>query len=134
MKLGKGLSKARLISLRNHLSLVRQEVDEMALSGANNLAIQQLTAEDRRLRILQLLVKAPGYVLNEHVLHRALPRLGHMPAVDVLRNDLMWLGEMLLIQVDMGAPWVARLLLRGDDIANGRARAFGIAYLSPNTE
>lgn len=104
------------------------------MAGANQLAIQQINAEDRRLRILQLLEKAPGFLLNEQVIYSALPKLGHMPSSDVLRNDLMWLAEVMLVQLETSAPWVARLLQRGEEVATGRARSYGVAVMQPQSE
>lgn len=104
----------------------------MATAAANKLAIQQITAEDRRLRILQLLVDAPGMTLNENVIYNALPKLGHVPSADVLRNDLMWLAEVMLVEVEMTKSWVARLLQRGSEVAIGRAKAYGVAVEAPS--
>jgi len=102
-------------------------VDEMATASASRIAIQQINAEDRRLRILLLLVDAPGLLLNEDVIYRALPKLGHMPSADVLRNDLMWLAEVMLIKIETTKPWVAHLVQRGAEVAIGRAKAYGVA-------
>lgn len=101
----------------------------MANMGSRKLRLQQIAAEDRRLRILQLLADSPGRIANEAVLAVALPALGgHNPSRDVLRNDLMWLSETLLIDLTISTkPWVAQLVQRGEDVARGRAAAFGVA-------
>ena len=120
-------SRALPLSRRNLHVLAEQGVNELDRAGANKLAIQQITTEDRRLRTLQLLADAPGLTLNEDVIYHALPKTGHVPTADVLRNDLMWLAEVQLIALELTRPWVASLLQRGAEVATGRARAYGVA-------
>ena len=98
----------------------------MAKQGAFYLSVQQNTAEHRRLWILKLLAGSPGAMSNEEVLYSALPKAGHAPSFDMLRNDLMWLAEMRLIELEPTTPWVAKILRRGEEVASGRARAYGI--------
>ena len=107
----------------------------MAETGARRLRLQQITAEDRRLRLLQLLADFQGGTANEHVLAIALPELGgHNPSRDMLRNDLMWLNEMLLIELLFATDlWVAKLLSRGEDVALGRTAAHGVAVVNLKT-
>jgi len=97
------------------------------MAGAHKLKFAQLLAEHRRLGVLQLLREAPGNIAPDDVLATALETRGHRPSQDALRNDLLYLQELLLVQLTMGSPWTVELLQRGADVAAGRAQAQGVA-------
>jgi hypothetical protein len=97
----------------------------VAEAGRQQQSFRQHLAEDRRLCVLTLLAGAPGQAAPDRVLYAALPGCGHRCSHDMLRNDLMWLAEMQLIELDL-ASWSARLLLRGEEVATGRAAAYGV--------
>ncbi|MDP2008219.1 MAG: hypothetical protein Q8K45_21315 [Rubrivivax sp.] len=97
----------------------------MAKTGAKNLRFAQLQAEDRRLRILLLLELSAGYMARLDVLWRAMPTFGHRAGMDVLRNDVMWLAEMLLVA--RADDWNIEITERGLDVAQGRSVAYGVA-------
>jgi hypothetical protein len=87
---------------------------------------------DLRLRIVQALAAAPAFTQNEEVLKAVLVDLyGHALSRDKLRVELAWLDEqgLLIIQKigGQGAVWIASLLSRGEDCANGLAVIPGIA-------
>lgn len=89
-------------------------------------------AEDRRLRILQILDQAEGYDCNEHVLRAELERFAHRPSLDVLRSELSWLEEQGLISThSAGSMIVAGATARGLDCAGGRARIPGVSRPDP---
>lgn len=89
-------------------------------------------AEDRRLRILQLLQDAAGYSSNDSLLLAALEGFGHRIGHDLLRGDLAWLEEQGLATVeDLAGIVVAKLTERGLDVATGRARHPGVKRPAP---
>ena len=95
-------------------------------------AYAQHVAEDRRLRVLQILDTAEGYDLNIHILRIELERLGHHPSLDALQIDLSWLEEQGLIKTHLaGSIVVAAATTRGLDAAHGRARIPGVSRPSP---
>lgn len=81
-----------------------------------------------RLDILRLLAELPMYRTNSTVLLAALRQLGHNPSRDQLSGELRWLQEQGLIEVSEVAAntYVATLLGRGADVAEGRATVPGV--------
>lgn len=96
------------------------------------MSYEQFLAEDRRLAVLRLLAEADGYDLNESILSDLLGRLGHQVSRDRLRTELAWLAEQGLVELEeyVGVK-VARLTLRGADVAVGRTRVPGVKRPSP---
>jgi hypothetical protein len=93
----------------------------------------QLLAEDRRLVILRTLEQDSDYSVNDFVLKRALAQLGHDVSRDVLRADLGWLKDQMLVRIRMmddGAIWVATATEDGIDVARGRKHP-GVARPAP---
>jgi len=90
-------------------------------------------AEDQRLVILQVLAGAPAYTAHEHVLRTALGALGRSIDYGTLRSHLAWLDSRpeALITVMGTDTQVARLTLRGEDVALGRAHEPGVARPRP---
>lgn len=89
-------------------------------------------ASDLRLRILQLLAQDIDYAVNEYILARALESVGHAVSRDHLRVQLDWLAEQGLITVEnVSGVTVAKLTVRGKDIAEGRARVSGVHRPDP---
>ncbi|ROH86361.1 ArsR family transcriptional regulator [Pseudomethylobacillus aquaticus] len=89
-------------------------------------------AEDRRLRILEVLDKSPGYTANQVVLNEMLAQLGHLISSDKTRVELAWLAEMTLIELlATDSLFVARLTQRGQDVATGRATVPGVSVTRP---
>ena len=89
----------------------------------------QALAEDRRLAILKLLAEANGSA-NESVLQTGLEMLGHVSGLtrQAVRDDLKFLEDRGAIRLEWFGDKVAvaHLLLRGSEIAQGRARVDGI--------
>lgn len=97
------------------------------------MSFSDFETEHIRLTILQVLEQDVDFSHNEHVLISALSQLGHGVSHDRLRTELSWLSEqgMLTLNQVGGAVQVAKLTMRGEDIALGRARAPGIARPRP---
>ena len=88
--------------------------------------------QDRRLVVLRLLAKAPGYSSNDSILHGGLDTVGHRVSRDQVRTDLSWLAEQGLVKVeDLKGVCVARLTERGNDVAAGRVTVPGVKHPSP---
>lgn len=104
----------------------------MAELGCRQQSFRQHLAEHRRRCVLTLLAAAPGLTAPDQVLYVALPGYGHCCGLDVLRNDLMWLAEMQLIDLNLSA-WSARLLLRGEEVVTGRTTVYGVAGQTPSS-
>jgi hypothetical protein len=83
---------------------------------------------DQRLVMLRILKEMPAYRANSSVLFNMLFQLGHSMSRDLVKTELRWLAEqgMLTLQ-EVSSVLVATLTERGQDIAEGRAVAEGIA-------
>ena len=91
------------------------------------MSYTKLLQEDRRLTVLRLLAQSPGHEANHYVLQAGLDQMGHNISRDLVKSELIWLGEQGLIVVeDLGGPFVASLTGRGEDVANGRAFVPGV--------
>ena len=88
--------------------------------------------EDLRLRILQILERAPGYETNLHVLSAQLDVIGHRTPMDRVRTEIAWLAEQGLVTT----RWVSSIAIpkaseRGVEAALGRARVPGVRRPDP---
>ncbi|TLS67839.1 DUF4102 domain-containing protein [Mariprofundus erugo] len=81
---------------------------------------EQQRLEDRRLRILQQLIRANGYMTNEYLLQQGLDTTGHKISFDRLRTDLAWLSEQQVIRLETSDVWVATLTRHGLEVVEGR--------------
>ena len=89
-------------------------------------------AEDRRLVILKLLEQAPDYRGNIYLLQSALEGFGHSIGLNVLREDLVWLEQQLLVTLHpVGEVLLAELSGRGLDAALGRISVPGVKRPAP---
>lgn len=98
------------------------------------MSLGTILSEDRRLALLRTLSEAPGYALNEKVLHSALNALGHQVAHDVTRAELEFLKRNGLVRVEeisvpSGQLWIAHLTIPGEDVARGTPHP-GVARLA----
>lgn len=85
-----------------------------------------------RLTILRLLVPAPGYCLNESLIHGHLPHLSFNCTRDQVRTELTWLAQQGLIHVDdFGGLLSASLSTEGLDVAEGRGTHPDVQRPSP---
>lgn len=90
-------------------------------------------AADRRLVILVLLSHATGYTDNEYLIHAVLPEQGHDISRDKLATELTWLAEQELITTNkVGGVTIARLTMRGLDVARGRVQQPGVKRPEPD--
>lgn len=87
--------------------------------------------EDQRLLILRTLAAEADYSAHEHLLRARLADFGHRISADALRGMLAWLDEQGLITLMGDEIQVARLNLRGEDVATGAARFPGVARPRP---
>lgn len=86
-----------------------------------------LVTEDRRLVILRVLLDSVAYTANEYILQTMVERFGHVVSADLLRTDLAWLQEQLLLDIEQVADVrIARLNGRGEDAARGRVQVPGV--------
>ena len=89
-------------------------------------------AQDRRLVILKLLERTPGYSANESLLHLALEDFGHRASRDQIRGDLGWLAENGLAAIqEIAGLMIATASPRGLDVACGRAIVPGVRRPAP---
>lgn len=85
-----------------------------------------------RITVLRLLAEAPGYSLNESLLHGHLPRLAFNCTRDQVRSEINWLAQQGLVHVDdVGGLLVASLSPDGLDIAEGRGTHPDVQRPSP---
>jgi Fe2+ or Zn2+ uptake regulation protein len=91
-----------------------------------------METEQRRLTILQLLLKDPDYSINDTLLQQLLGQVGHGVALAVVRADLAWLEQLgLLATSELPGCTIAILRNDGVDVANGVAVVPGIARPRP---
>lgn len=88
--------------------------------------------EDRRLVLLRALQAAAQYRTNALLLRRYCEAVGHAVSADRLEQDLAWLAEQGLAQLQKaGGVTVAVLTPRGQDVATGAAQVPGVARPQP---
>ncbi len=85
-------------------------------------------AENRRLKMLHVLLSSNGYTTNTHALNGMTARLGYPVSMDRTRSDVAWLAEQGLVAVeDVAGLQIVTLTERGQDVANGLAQVPGVA-------
>lgn len=91
------------------------------------MSFATLLREDRRLAILDFLLKAPGGQLNIPVVQSALKSLGHQITRNELDEEVVWLADRgLLIRDYEGPVQILTITERGADVAGGILRVEGI--------
>lgn len=94
-----------------------------------NCSLQQ---EQRRLAILQLLQRSPGYRLNDALLQDLLKELGQATPLALVRTELAWLEQNYQITTqELPGCTVAILVEAGVDTALGALYVPGIARPRP---
>ena len=89
-------------------------------------------AADRRLVVLRLLSESAGYQVNEFTLEAALEDQGHSVSNAQVRTDLAWLAEVALLETrNVGGVLIAKLTVRGLDVALGKAMQPGVKRPQP---
>lgn len=92
----------------------------------------EVETQDRRLVLLRGLEAAAQYRANAYLLRRYAQSVGHSVSADRLEQDIAWLAEQSLLEVDKaGGVTVATLTTRGLDVATGAATVPGVARPRP---
>lgn len=96
------------------------------------MKLAERLAEDRRLVILRCLTEVGGLTANEAVLRTGLDTVGHVVARDQVRQDMQFLADAGLIDLETlampsGPLWLGRLTAAGQDVAEGRRHVPGVA-------
>jgi len=85
-----------------------------------------------RLTLLRLLHEAPEYSLNASILRDGAQAAGLTASRDQIESEIAWLSEQDLVTVtSVGSLTIARLTLRGHDVAAGSAVVPGVKRPSP---
>ena len=95
--------------------------------------IEELRQQRIRLAVLRLLAGQTGWLENDEVIQAALRSYGYVLSLDQVRTELAWLEEQSLVNLDreVGRMWVARLLRRGQEAAEGIAQVPGVKRPGP---
>ncbi|MFJ5337895.1 MULTISPECIES: ArsR family transcriptional regulator [Pectobacterium] len=106
----------------------------MLLTAPFSPAITKIMQEDRRMRILQILIVSPAQLTNEDVLKKALLAVGHATSSDLLRTEIMWGTEQGLLEAwSENELYIVKLTQRGEDVGQGVANVPGVARVSCET-
>jgi hypothetical protein len=98
------------------------------------LTFAERIIQDRRLVILRLLERTPGYSANESLLDLALEDFGHRTSRDQVRTDLGWLAEQELVTTEeIAGVMIAIATRRGLDVARGKAIVPGVRRPAPRS-
>ena len=96
------------------------------------MSLSTLISGNIRLILLRSMEEAPGYSLNESILHTVVGRFGLNVSRDVIKTELSWLREQGLIRTEeVVGYYVATLTTRGADVATGRSSVPGVERPSP---
>lgn len=96
------------------------------------MSLKEMLQADRRLVTLRVLNESAGYTANESIIDSALDTFGHMVSRDVVKNELNWLEEQGLIELEnVYNTKVAKLTQRGIDVAQGQAVVEGVKRPRP---
>ncbi|MEI7250287.1 ArsR family transcriptional regulator [Pectobacterium versatile] len=105
-----------------------------SLTDSFSPAISKIMQEDRRMRILHILIASPAQLTNEDVLKKALRIVGHAISSDLLRTEIMWGAEQGLLEAwNENDLYIVQLTQRGEDIGRGVANTSGVAQVSSET-
>lgn len=98
------------------------------------MSLSTLISGNIRLILLRAMEEAPGYSLNESILHTVVGRFGHNVSRDLIKTELAWLREQGLISTEtVVGYYVATLTTRGADVATGRSTIPGVERPSPRS-
>ncbi|PHS48768.1 MAG: hypothetical protein COB05_04460 [Marinobacter sp.] len=91
------------------------------------MSYQENMREHQRICILRMLNQVPDYSMNESMIADELARWALSCSRDQLKALLAWLVEQGLIACEpIGHSQIARITLRGQDVANGLAMVPGV--------
>lgn len=97
------------------------------------MARYSIQQEQRRLAVLQLLQKEPGYRLNDAIICDLLTQLGQASPLSLVRTELAWLEQNgQLTTQELPGCTVAILLEAGAETALGASMVPGIARPRPD--
>ncbi|MDG9992361.1 ArsR family transcriptional regulator [Acinetobacter ursingii] len=84
--------------------------------------------EEIRLVILRFLNEWASYRGNSSTLHSELNRWGLSCSRDQVKTELHWLKEQGCVEIELDNPQVivVKLIERGQDVAEGRTKVYGI--------
>ncbi len=98
------------------------------------MSLETLISSNIRLILLRAMEEAPGYSLNESILHTVVNKFGHNVNRDRIKTELSWLREQGLISTEeVVGYYIATLTTRGADIATGRSTIPGVERPSPRS-
>lgn len=98
------------------------------------MSLATLISGNIRLILLRAMEEAPGYSLNESILHTVVGRFGHNVSRDVIKTELAWLKEQGLVTYEeVLGYYVVTLTQRGADVAAGRSNVPGVERPSPRS-
>lgn len=96
------------------------------------MSLATLISSNIRLILLRAMEEAPGYNLNESILHTIVGKFGHSVSRDVIKTELSWLKEQGLVSLEnVIGYYVVTLTQRGADVAAGRSSVPGVERPSP---
>ena len=87
--------------------------------------------EHLRLAVLQALEAAGNYALQLPMLTSGVRAVGVPASADQVRGAVDWLAEQGLVTVENPGVVIAKLTSRGAEVAQGHARATGVARPLP---
>ena len=92
------------------------------------MSFESKLKEEMRLVILRLLNELPSYRGNSSTLYSGLSHWGLSFSRDQVKTELYWLRDQGCLEIELDNPdvVVVKLLTRGQDVAEGRAKAHGI--------
>ncbi len=92
----------------------------------------EFEAEQRRLGLLQGLLHSLQYRASAVLLRGYLASVGHGASASQVETDLAWLEEQRLVDLQhVDGVTLARLLVRGQDVATGLALVPGVHRPEP---
>jgi hypothetical protein len=98
------------------------------------MSLASLISANIRLILLRAMEEAPGYELNESILHTIVGKFGHNVSRDRIKTELSWLKEQDLVSYqEVLGYYVATLTQRGLDVSAGRATVPGVDRPSPRS-
>ncbi len=94
--------------------------------------VKDVFSEQQRLIMLQTMAEDEDYSINNEMFQPVLKNFGHAISIDLINSHFNYLEEIGLITTSLcGKFIVATLTRRGLDVAQGVAKAPGVARAKP---